>query len=350
MSLLADAEAGTRDARPAGLPTELPVGVLFGQQVDELEPLVDHARLCAEEGSRLWMGQSMTVETHLALAAVAGRGIRVDTGLAVAVAPLTTPALAWAQARSIAALMGRSISACYGIGSLAAAQAIRGEPMPSPARWMRDFVGSVGALREDALRHPGTEGLPEIELGCGVLRPTMARRAAEVSEVVVTWLTPTEHLAATLVPALDRGAAAAARPRPRVVAIVPCAVRRPGRDPVRLAATALGQHIRLPHYAQMLRGAGVDLRGERAHDLRATLRSGLFAWGEPEQIRATLLAHVAAGADEVVLHLGSVGLVHGHRAALADLREILAALDDVRHGGAARPTAASAGPTTLHHP
>lgn len=299
-------------ARPAR------VGVLFGQQVDDLEPLVAYGRLCATRGLRLWLGQSMAVESHLALAALAGRGVHVATGLGVAVAPLTTPSLAWAQASSVARLMGRPVTACYGFGSLAAAEALRGEPMPAPAQWMRRFVGEVAALR-DAAPPPGAA----VQLGCGVLRPVMARHAAAVSDAVVTWLTPVGHLGGALRPALDAGAAAAGRRAPWVVAIVPCAVRRPGRSPARLAATAVGRHIRLPHYASMLRASGVDLVGDPGHDLRAALRAGLFAYGSPEQIAVAVLDHLAAGVDEVVLHVGSVGLVHSHAAALEDLHEVL---------------------------
>lgn len=301
------------------------VGVLFGQQVDDLEPLVDLARLCADRGARLWLGQSMILESHLALAAVAGRGISVATGLGVAVAPLTTPSFAWAQASSVARLTNRSVTACYGFGSLAAAEALRGAPMPAPARWMRRFVADVAAQRDTA-RDQGTAPQADVELGCGVLRPTMARHAGAVSDAVVTWLTPTSHLAEAVVPALGAGAASAGRPAPRVVSIVPCALRRPGREPVRLAATAVGQHIRLPHYAAMLRGAGVDLRGEPAHDLRATLRTGLFTYGTADDVAAVVLDHVAAGSDEVVLHAGSVGLAHGCDAALDDVREVIDAL------------------------
>ncbi|MGL4743515.1 MAG: LLM class flavin-dependent oxidoreductase [Dermatophilaceae bacterium] len=303
------------------------VSVLFGQQVDDLDPLVRHGRLCAARGVRLWLGQSMTVESHLALATLAGAGIRVDVGLGVAVAPLTTPALAWAQAASLARLTGRSVAAGYGIGSRAVAEAVLGAPLEAPARWMRRFVTELDAMR---LADEGAVAA-RIELGCGVLRPAMAREAARVADFVVTWLTPHAYLVGTVLPALADGAAVAGRPAPRLVSIVPCAVRRPGRDPVRLAAVAVGQHLRAPHYAAMLRRAGVDLNGDLGPDLRATLSTGVFVYGSAEEVAASVHAQLAAGADEVVLNVGAIGLAHGPEAAVADLDAVLDAVVIGRH-------------------
>ncbi|MGL4176033.1 MAG: LLM class flavin-dependent oxidoreductase [Dermatophilaceae bacterium] len=296
--------------------------MLFGQQVDDLEPLVRHGRLCATRGVRLWLGQSMTVESHLGLAALAGQGIQVDVGLGVVVAPLTTPALAWAQASSLARLTGRSVAAGYGIGSQAVADAALGAPLAAPARWMRQFVTELDAMRQAT----GGVVATRVELGCGVLRPVMAREAARVADFVVTWLTPRTYVTTTVTPALADGAAVTGRPPPRLVSIVPCAVRRPARDPVRLAAVAVGQHLRAPHYAAMLRQAGIDIRGDPGHDLRVTLRAGVFAYGSPDEVAASVLAHLAEGADEVVLNVGAVALVHGAPAAITDLGDVLDAV------------------------
>ncbi|MDN5851470.1 MAG: 5,10-methylene tetrahydromethanopterin reductase, partial [Actinomycetia bacterium] len=125
-------------------------------------------------------------------------------------------------------------------------------------------------------------------------------------------------------------AAAAGRARPRVVSIVQCALAAPDRNPVRLASMGCGQHIRLPHYASMLRKAGIDITGSPASDLRAALRSGLFAYGSAHEIAAIVNSYFRAGVDEVVLNVGSVGLEHGNTAALDDVEEILDAVGQIR--------------------
>lgn len=310
------------------------VSVLFGQQIDSLQTLLEHARLCERRNLRLWTGQSLMLEPHTALAAVAGRGVSVDVGLSVGVAPLRTPFDALTQARSVAALMGRPVAAGYGMGTLSMAQALLGKPLSAPARFTADYLQQMRDLRDPdqapADRRPALRlyplDAPEVEIGCGVLRPRMARLAGEVADFVVTWLTPPDYLATTLMSQLSDGAAAAGRKRPRVVSIVQCAVARPDRNPVRLAHLGCGMHVAQPHYAGMLRQAGVDITGDRAGDLRAALRSGLFVYGSPEQIADSVIGYLRRGVDEVVLNTASVGLEHGNSAALEDIDMILDAL------------------------
>ena len=311
------------------------VSVLFGQQIDRLDPLLEHARFCADRDLRLWTGQSLMLEPHAALAAVAGHGVRVEVGMSVGVAPLRTPFDAYTQARTVAALMDRPVAAGYGMGTMAMAQALLGRPLAAPARYTADYVADLRALRDPeavpadrrpALR-PYPMAAPPVEVGCGVLRPRMARLAGEVADFVVTWLTPRTYLTGTLLPALADGAAAVGTKPPRVVAIVQGAVARPDRNPVRLAQLGCGMHIAQPHYAAMLRAAGVGLTGDRAGDLRAALRSGLFHYGTAEEIAATVTGYRQEGVDEVVLNMASVGLEHGTAAALDDVERVLAALD-----------------------
>jgi 5,10-methylenetetrahydromethanopterin reductase len=314
------------------------ISVLFGQQIDRLEPLEQYARLCADRDLRLWTGQSLMIETHAALAALAARGPAVDVGMAVAVAPLRTPYDAFAQARSIATLSGRSVSAAYGMGTAEMARHLLGHPLEKPARYTADYVSRVSALARaaagDPTAHPDPAELPPyplasapIEVGCGVLRPTMARLAGEVADFIVTWLVPLGFLRDRLIPALTVGAAAASRQVPRVVAVLPCALQEPGRDLARLATLACGRHLDQPHYRAMLSAAGVPISDDRAATLRATVRAGVFTGGPMETILRTLADYRAAGVDEVILNAGAVGLVHGHEEALRDLTRTVDAFD-----------------------
>ncbi len=311
------------------------VSVLFGQQVNQLEPVVEYARVCEARGMRLWLGQSLMIETHAALAAVAGRGISIETGLSVAVAPLRSPVDAFTQARSVAKLMGRPIAAGYGMGSAKVAGQLLGREFTAPAQYMASYVEQIKALKQDPSNfNPDDDGPATgehaIEVGCGVLRPRMTREAGRVADFVVSWLTPRDYLASTLLDALDTGAAAAGRARPRVVSIVQCALAGADRNPVRLASMGCGQHIRLPHYANMLQKAGIDITGSPASDLRAALRTGLFAYGSAHEIAAIVNSYFRVGVDEVVLNVGSVGLEHGNAAALNDVEEILEAVGQIR--------------------
>ncbi len=168
-----------------------------------------------------------------------------------------------------------------------------------------------------------------VEVGAGVLRPGMARTAGATADVAITWMTPPAYLRDTLVPRLADGAAEAGRARrPRVATAVHVAVRRPGRDPRRLAEAAAGAHLRAPHYADMLRRAGVDVDGP--DPFGELLRSGAVVTGTVEEIAAALAAYRDAGVDELVLNPTATLLTEGVHAAVADLEEIAAALGALR--------------------
>ena len=310
------------------------VSAMFGQQIRDVEPLVDFARVCETQDVRLWLGQSFMIESHAALAAVAGRGVSVETGIGVALAPLRTPADAFTQASSVASLMGRSISVGYGMGSADFASRLLGREFTAPAKYMGSYVEQVQTLKHASENAPESEGwLPEskaVEVGCGVLRPRMAREAGHVADFAITWLTPPDYIASTITDALATGAAKTARKRPRLVSVVQCAVARQDRQPARLAMISCGQHIRTPHYSDMLRRAGVELTGDLRSDLRSVVGAGLFAYGSVAEIAEVVNSYWRMGVDEVVVNVGSVGLEHGPTAALHDMEEILEAVAESR--------------------
>lgn len=306
------------------------ISVMFGAQVDSLDPVLQVASLARRADTRLWLGQSFMIDSHDVLSALAGAGHHVETGLAVAVAPLRTAFDAALRARSVAALMGRPVSVAYGIGTASAAEALRGQLLDRPGSYVRDYVSEVRGLLDGAGPAQAPMPLyplrtPPVEVGCGVLRPRMARLAGQVADFAVTWLVPREHLGAAIAPSLARGAAEAGRERPRLVSVIQCAVARPGRVPPRLAMLALGTHLGLPHYRAMLAGAGVELPGTTAGDLRGALRAGLFTYGSPQQVREVVHEHHCAGVDEVVLNVGAVGIEHGIDSAIEDLGDVLSA-------------------------
>ncbi|MFF7357585.1 F420-dependent peptide dehydroalanine reductase LxmJ [Streptomyces filipinensis] len=317
--------------------TPAPPAVLYPLQPDHPELVEPFAALVARSGARrLWLCQSFRAEPHQVLAHLAGRGHRVPVGTAVTLLPLRHPYEAALQARSLALLTGQPVVAGYGIGSPAFVRRLESEPCRSPRAAVGEYVGSVRALLDGAeVAHDGAGhrlygALPPVgphaavEVGAGVLRPAMARTAGATADVAITWMTPPAYLRDTLVPALAAGAAAAGRATPpRIATAVHVAVRRPGRDPRRLARLATRDHLGAPHYADMLRRAGVDVDGP--DPASALLRAGAVVVGSPEEIAAALAGYRAAGVDEVLLNPTAVLLTEGVAAAVADLEEIVAA-------------------------
>jgi len=152
-----------------------------------------------------------------------------------------------------------------------------------------------------AVALPGPRLTSRVLLGLGTLRPRMARLAGEVADVATTWLTPPDYVRDVLVPALEEGARTAGRARPELVVPVHAVLAAPGRDPVELARTAVGTHLRADHYRTVL-----SMAGEHAavrDGAAGALASGLVTYGTADEIADRVVAAAEAGADEVALVL-----------------------------------------------
>lgn len=327
---------------PADPDPRLPA-VLYPLQPDHPDLVAPFASLVGRSGARrLWLCQSFKAEPHQVLAHLAGRGHTVPVGTSVTLLPLRHPYEAALQARSLALITGRPVVAGFGIGNPDFVSGLTGSPYASPRTAVRDYLTSVRALLDGGTvahegpyhqMHGGLMPLDHapVEVGAGVLRPGMARTAGEVADVAITWMTPPSYLAGTLRPALDEGAASGGRAgRPRIATAVHVAVARPGRDPRRLALAAAGSHLRAPHYADMLRRAGVAVDPhDPAGTADALLRGQVVVTGTPEEIAEALDGYRRAGVDEVMLNPSGVLMTEGVRAAVADMEEILAACDRI---------------------
>ena len=290
--------------------------------------------------ARLYLGQSLVVETHLALARLAGAGIRIPAGTSVTLTPLRHPVEAAVQARSLALMTGHDYVAGFGVSEPGTVAAMRGEPYASPRTAASDYVRAVRGLLDGRdveiaseytptrLRLPPLDH-PPVQVALGVLRPGMAETAGEVADAAITWLAPPAYIAEQIVPAIDRGAARAGRPRPRIVSVAHAGVTRPGDDVAAMLAAAASAHLATAHYTDMLRKAGIDARpGEPAATARALVAAGAYAHGSPEEIATSLAVYARAGVDEVVVNPLSMMIAGGVSATIARLRDVL---DAARH-------------------
>lgn len=298
------------------------------------------ARRVTESGfRRLWVGQSLGVEPHHVHVRLAGAGFRLATGNAVTLAQLRSPLEAAIQARSVAALTGQPFVAGFGAGTPEFTEYVRGVRFASPTTFMEEYLTAVrGLLNEGHVRLAGRyhnidfglgrmEHAP-VEVGGAVLRPGMARVVGRAGDVAITWMTPPRYVADVLVPSLALGAEQAGRAqRPRVATVVHAALEREGRDPYRLAELAASGHLAQPHYAAMLRDAGVPVDpADPEAGARALVNLGVYVFGSAADVAAALAQHYASGVDEVVLNCCGVLLAEGEDAVMADLAEIAEAV------------------------
>lgn len=317
------------------------VSFLFPQQPTDPRGIVPYGRLVRDSPFHaLWMGQSLRIESHPALAYLAGTGCRIPVGISVALMALRHPYDAALQARSLAALMEQPVSIGYGAADAGFVTAVNGAPYAKPAAAVEEYMTAVRALlRGGDVRHKGAlfdidyvfpeMDHPPVEIGAGVLRPAMARAAGRAAEVAMTWLTPPDYLRGTVIPALETGAAQAGRAeRPRLVAMVPVGFAGPGRNALLLAQNTIMNHMRKVHYTDMLRRAGLDVdRSDPVAAVREVVEEGLFLYGKPGDVAREIRRYHDVGVDEVVLNVTGVVNLHGDTALLDDLHDLAGELD-----------------------
>ncbi|MFJ2847632.1 LLM class flavin-dependent oxidoreductase [Streptomyces griseofuscus] len=319
--------------------------VMFPVQASDIGAAVPFARLVQQRGSgRMWMGQSLRLETHHVFAALAGMGLRIPFGSSVVLSPLQHPYQAAVAARSVAALSGHPYVAGFGPGSSEFQNSVSPATSTSPVSTVRKYVSTVRALLDGEHPHStaGTftndgAGLtefshPRVEVGLGVLRPAMARAAGRAADVAITWLAPPAYLRDTLIAEMSASAQAAGRTPPRVASVIHVAVARPGRDLVQAAYTAVGPHLASQHYTDMLRQGGIPADpAEPLQGAEQLVKAGVFISGSPQEIAAQLADLHRHGVHEVILNVCGVCLTEGPGAALRDLTAILAAVDEAAH-------------------
>ncbi|ORM37894.1 LLM class flavin-dependent oxidoreductase [Williamsia sp. 1135] len=308
------------------------IGVFYPEMPTAIGPVIPYAEAARRGGHRLWFGHSSTVDSHLTMAGLAGRGYALPFGSAVALYPLFHSHGFAVQAQSIGRLTGQTYVAGVGPGSTAFQRAVFGAPMNAPVRQAGEFLDQVKTIIPGPLQTGPADG-PErvdklfgsVETGLGVLRPSMARCAGNKAEWAITWLTPEQYLEQTLIPEMRSAAAESMRPAPRVASVVHAAVRRPGRDPRQLAHAAVGAHLAAPHYTAMLRSAGVPADpADPWAGAGELVSSNTYLFGSADEIVDAMTRLQERGVHEVVLNVFGVSKMYGAGHAVEDLEEILA--------------------------
>lgn len=308
---------------------------MFPRQIDDPKRLLPFARLVSEgSAERLWVGQSLQIESNPALAYLAGAGFSIKVGVGVGLAPLRHPFDAAVQIRSLAKLSGEPVSLAIGASTPELVAALHGTAYEKPAMYVEEYMKVVRLLLEGGDANFNGKYIrngvslpplstPSVEVGAGVLRPAMARATGRSGQLAVTWLAPASYLKEVLIPNIAASVPAGAE-MPRIVAMVPFALARAGVEPGRLVANAALPHLLSEHYTDMLRQAGANVdHAEPLEGIRELLRLGIFSYGDVDAVRETIDSYFEAGADEVVLHTGGTVAASGDEQALRDLEEIL---------------------------
>lgn len=275
-----------------------------GNLVDEL---IDQTRQAYQAGvASVWFSQLFDHDA-IGLAALAGRavpGVRVGT----AVVPLYPrhPLVLASLAQTAQAATGGRFTLGVGLGVQQLLEPAYGVAYPPPIRHLRESLTVLRQVLDGGwTRFTGrtvtacpplptsVAGGSGVELIAAAMGPLALRVAGELADGTVTYLAGPRALERTIGPALGRAAAAAGRPAPRVVAMVPAVVTDDVDIVRQIAAVHLGAYALIPSYQRVLADEGVSHPAE------------LALIGDEKTVAAGIQRYFDAGATEVVvIHAG----------------------------------------------
>lgn len=302
-----------------------------------MDPIETHpvTQLVAEDlFSRLWLGQSWTLDPTAICAHLAGADIRVPIGIGVSVTTARHPIQGALEARTVTAVTGHVPHVAFGPGSLALQNALLGSalrrPVTETSRFLAEVRNELGSpTRSGESPSPPVRLPPSVapmpRLGMGVLRTAMAEAAGRCADSAVLWMTPTAYIEHTIIPALDRGSGRAGVSRPSVVAMIPTVPDSARVNPINATDSTVGGHIKLAHYRDMLCRAGLVMSGDRHADAITLMSGGAVLHGDQAEFAAGMRRFERAGVDDLVINLTGVHHLAGPSAVGSAVDEVLAA-------------------------
>ena len=250
-----------------------------------------------------WSPDLLTV---LAAAAVCTTHLKLGT----AIVPVYSrhPVLLALQTLSLSDLAPGRLTLGLGIGAPELAKRIYGVDMESPLAYVREYVQVLRPLLQQGevhhQRHFFTADIAlsaaaQIPIFLAALGPEAFRLAGELADGVLPFLCPLPYLLDTALPALREGAAAAARPRPPIIAHVPVALTEDRATALQVGRRAFTAHTTYPFYRKMFLAAGFSTQELDA--VADTFVERLLVFGSVSQIKDRLLELLGRGVDALTI-------------------------------------------------
>ncbi|MFD7963930.1 TIGR03564 family F420-dependent LLM class oxidoreductase [Streptomyces zaomyceticus] len=249
-----------------------------------------------------WFGQSFAYDSP-SLAAIVGREV---PGLQVGTSAIPIfgrhPLLVSSQAQTAQAATGGRYHLGLALGTKHLTETGFGIPYERPIGLLREFLTALRPLLETggadfhgelltattpySAAVPGAE--PAVPVLVAAMGPQALRVSGELADGILPFLAGPRALGEHIVPAVTAAAAAAGRPAPRIVALVPGVVTADAEAVRENAAEALALYERIPSYRR-----AVELSG-------ASRAAEIAVIGDEETVAAEVRRYREAGATEVV--------------------------------------------------
>jgi 5,10-methylenetetrahydromethanopterin reductase len=268
---------------------------------DTLTKITDDLKAAADDGYvSAWMSNIFGLEALTALAVAGSRVPGIDFGTAVVPTYPRHPAVLAQQALTASLAVGGRLILGIGLSHQIVIQDMYGYSFDKPARHMREYLAVLLPLLagetadfdgETVHAHIGLS-VPrsgtKVPVLLAALAPRMLRLAGEEADGTVLWMTGPSTVRDYVVPAITAAAAAAGRPSPRVVCMLPVCVTG---DPAQARTDAdrvLAIYGQLPSYRAMLDKEGAAGPGDVA------------IVGDEESVAAQITALADAGVTDFV--------------------------------------------------
>jgi alkanesulfonate monooxygenase SsuD/methylene tetrahydromethanopterin reductase-like flavin-dependent oxidoreductase (luciferase family) len=141
---------------------------------------------------------------------------------------------------------------------------------------------------------------PGTSVPIAALRAPAFRAAGRLADGAMTWNCPTSYVQNVALPALQEGAEAAGRERPRLMVHVPVLVTSDREEVHRRAGEQLRYYAAAPFYARMFADAGYPLLADGS--VRPELIDDLVVSGTPDEIAAQLRERLDLGFDVLMVN------------------------------------------------
>ena len=261
-----------------------------------------------------WLGSSFGIDPFIALALAGDATSRVQLGTAVVPTWPRHPVVMAQQAATASAACGGRFR--LGVGaSHEPVMGMYGIEFDRPIGHLREYLDIVRELlTTSTVKHKGERyrvkafldlaDAPPPPVLLGVLREQSARLAGGHADGALSWLCPANYLHETIVPNIAKGAAAADRDRPPLIAELPCALTTDRTAVLAMAVRDLAVYPHMPFYRAIWEEAGVDVPDQ---GWSSDMADASVIYGDEDGLAAKIRSFFDAGTDEVVLSPFGVG-------------------------------------------
>ncbi len=182
-----------------------------------------------------------------------------------------------------------------------------GIPFEKPQAHLREYLSILKAvLNEGSVSFHGEllhaqariAGPTQVRVMASALRKKGFHLCGELAEGAISWMCPLPYIRDVAAPALQAGADAAGRPKPKMIVHTPVVVCEDAKAIHAAARSQFGFYQRMPYYSNMLQDAGYPEAADQEFTDR--MADALILSGSEKEVADKIRALPRFGADEML--------------------------------------------------